>query len=78
MKFLYLGNHGSDDPTRAGLTLLMAKGAVEAGYGVEIVLQGEAVSLFHPTIAENVQPVGLPSVKELLGFLRDNKIPVYG
>jgi predicted peroxiredoxin len=56
----------------------MAKGAVEAGHDVEIALQGDAVVLFNETTAANVQPVGLPSVQELLGFLRDNKIPVYG
>lgn len=78
MKFLYIGSHGFEDPTRAGLNLHMAKGAVEAGHTVEVVLQGDAVVLFNDTIAENVHPVGLPGVKELLGFLRDNKIPVYG
>jgi predicted peroxiredoxin len=78
MRFLYIGSHGFEDPTRAGLTLLMAKGAKEAGHDVEVALQGDAVALFNETVAQNVQPVGLPSVKELLAFCRDNKIPVYG
>ena len=78
MKFLYIGSHGSEDPTRAGLNLVMAKGAQEAGHDVEVVLQGDAVVLFNETISDSVQPVGLPSVKELLGFLKENKIPVYG
>lgn len=78
MKFLYIASHGSEDPTRAGLAFMMAKGAKEAGHEVEIALQGDAVILFNPTVAENVQPVGLPSLKELMGFARDNKIPVYG
>ena len=78
MKFLYIGSHGSEDPTRAGLTLLMAKGAKEAGHDVEVVLQGDAVVLFNETVSDNVQPVGLPSIKDLMGFLKDNKIPVYG
>jgi predicted peroxiredoxin len=78
MKFLHMGSHGPEDPTRAGLPLFMAKGALEAGHTIEILLAGDAVLLFEEPIAANVQPVGLPSVKELLGFLRDNRIPVYG
>ena len=78
MKFLYLGSFGSEDPTRAGLTFVMAKGAKEAGHDVEIALQGDAVVLFNEAVAANVQPMGLPSLKELLAFTRTNKIPVYG
>ena len=78
MKFVYLGSHGPEDPTRAALPLHMAKGAVEAGHSAEVVLQGDAALLFNETIAANVQPVGLPSVKELLAFLRDNHVFVFG
>ena len=78
MKFLYIGSFGSEDPTRAGLTFVMAKGAKEAGHDVEIALQGDAVVLFNEAVAANVQPMGLPSLKELLAFTRSNKIPVYG
>ena len=78
MKFLYIGSFGSEDPTRAGLTFVMAKGATEAGHDVEIALQGDAVVLFNEAVAANVQPMGLPSLKELLAFTRANKIPVYG
>ena len=78
MKFLYIGSFGSEDPTRAGLTFVMAKGAKEAGHDVEIALLGDAVVLFNEAVAANVQPMGLPSLKELLAFTRANKIPVYG
>ncbi len=78
MKFFYLGSHGPEDPTRAGLPFHMAKGALEAGHTVEVALQGDAALLFNETIAANVQPVGLPSVKDLLGFLQENHIPVFG
>ena len=78
MKFLYIGSYGSEDPTRAGLTFVMAQGAKEAGHDVEVALQGDAVVLFNDAVAENVQPVGLPSVKELLTFIKANQIPVYG
>ena len=56
MKFLYIGSFGSEDPTRAGLTFVMAKGAKEAGHDVEIALQGDAVVLFNEAVAANVQP----------------------
>ena len=29
-------------------------------------------------VAENVHPVGLPSLKELLASIKTNQIPVYG
>ena len=78
MKFPYIGSFGSEDPTRTGLTFVMAKGAKEAGHDVEIALQGDAVVLFNEAVAANVQPMGLPSLKELLAFTRTSKIPVYG
>ena len=78
MKFLYIGSFGSEDPTRAGLPFVMAKGAKEAGHDVEVALQGDAVVLFNEAVAANVQPMGLPSLKELLAFTRTNNIPVYG
>jgi predicted peroxiredoxin len=78
MKLLYLGSHGPEDPTHAALPLHMAKGAVEAGHSAEVVLQGNAALLFNETIVANVQPVGLPSLKELFAFLRDNRVPVFG
>jgi predicted peroxiredoxin len=78
MRFLYIATHGSDDPTRASLPFQMAKGAKEAGLEVSIALMGDSVILFNETIAGNVQGVGLPSLKELMQFARENKIPVYG
>jgi len=57
---------------------MMAKGAKEAGHEVAVALTGDSVILFNETIASSVQGVGLPSLKELMQFARDNKIPVYG
>jgi predicted peroxiredoxin len=78
MRFVYIGTAGSEDPTRAGLPLFLARGAREAGQEVEVILAGDAVVLFTPAVADNVQPVGFPAVKELLAFARENAIPVYG
>ena len=36
MKFLYIGSFGSEDPTKADVAFVMAKGAKEAGHDVEI------------------------------------------
>jgi predicted peroxiredoxin len=78
MKFLYLSSSRPEDPTRAALPLHMASGAAEAGHTVEIVFQGEAAFLFNETVTANVHPVGLPSVKDLLAFVRESRISVFG
>jgi predicted peroxiredoxin len=78
VKFFYVATHGSEDPTRATLPFLMAKGAKEAGYDVEIALMGDSVVLFNETVAANIQGVGIAALKDLMQFARDNKVPVYG
>jgi predicted peroxiredoxin len=69
--------HGSENPTRAGLGWLMAKGMVEAGHSPEITLAGDGAILAFKTVAENVIPVGLPPLKELIAFALEHKVPVY-
>ena len=78
MKFFINGTFGSDDPTRATLTFLQAKGAVEAGHEVKIALSGDAVVLLDPTVQENVLGMGLPPLKEILAFLKEKSVPVFG
>ena len=63
---LYVGSYGSDDPTRAVLPLLSARGAVEAGHQGEVFLVGEAVYLMRDMIADSLNPVGWPNVGEVL------------
>lgn len=70
-------NHGSEDPTKAGLAFLFAKGAIEGGHRPEILLAGDASVLARRTVVENVLPVGLPSLKDLVAFAVENKVPVY-
>ncbi len=41
-RILIISTHGSEDPTRAGLAFVMAKGAVEAGHRPEVLLAGDA------------------------------------
>ncbi|HJQ63087.1 MAG TPA: hypothetical protein VJ834_09500 [Burkholderiales bacterium] len=78
MKFHVTGTSGSENPTKATLIFLHAKGAKEAGHDVSISLLGDAVVLLNPAIAKNIQGVGLPPLPELTNFARDNGIPVYG
>ncbi len=39
-KILYIGTHGTDDPTAATFPFLMAKGAIDAGHETGIILMG--------------------------------------
>ena len=78
MKFFYTATHGSEDPTRATLPFVMAKGAKEAGHDVEIALMGDSVVLFNEAVSGSVHGIGFDPLKDLMKFARDNKIPVYG
>ncbi len=76
-RILIVSTHGSEDPTRAGLAFVMAKGAVEAGHKPEILLAGDASILARKVVTESVLPVGLPPLKDLAQFVVENKVPVY-
>lgn len=76
MRLLYIATHGTDDPTRATFPFLMAKGALEAGHETGIMLMGEAAHLIKDHIAEQVQGVGVPPLKELRDFLISKQIRI--
>ena len=76
-KVLILATSGSEDPTRAGLAFLFAKGVVEAGHEPEIALIGDGAVLAKQSVAEGLQPVGLPPLKDLIAFALENKVPVF-
>jgi uncharacterized protein len=76
-RILIVSTHGSEDPTRAGVAFIMAKGAVEAGHKPEILLAGDAAVLARKVVAESVLPVGLPPLKELAQFAVEHSVPVY-
>ena len=76
-RMLIVLTHGSEDPTRAGLAFLFAKGAVEAGHKPEVLLAGDASVLARKVVAENVLPVGIPPLKDLIQFSLDNGVPVH-
>lgn len=75
-KLLYIGTHGTDDPTRATFPFLMAKGAIEAGHEAGIILMGDAAPLIKDSIAAQIQGVGVPPLKDLAGFLHDRRVRI--
>lgn len=74
---LFIGFHGSEDPTKATLPFLMASGALDAGHETAIILMGDAAVLMNDTVADNVQGIGFPPLKELLAKVIQNKVPIY-
>lgn len=75
-KLLYIGTHGTDDPTRATFPFLMAKGAIEAGHEPGMILMGDAALLIKDHFAAQIQGVGVPPLKELLSFLHERQIRI--
>ncbi len=76
-RILIASTHGSENPTRATLPWLTAKGAIEAGHQPQIVLAGDAAILANRTIAESVLGVGIPPLKELIAFAMEKNVPVF-
>jgi predicted peroxiredoxin len=76
-KLLLISTHGSENPTRATLPWLLAKGAIEAGQQPQIVLAGDAAILAHKAVADSVQGVGIPPLKELVAFAMEKGVPVF-
>jgi predicted peroxiredoxin len=57
---------GSDDPTRAALTMHLAQAALQSGHQAEVFLTGEAVALMKTDIANSLVGVGLANVGEMI------------
>lgn len=76
-KVLYSSTYGSDDPTRASLPFHMALGAVEAGHQPQIALIAEATYLMKASLADTIQGVGIPSLKDLLARVTEHNIPIH-
>jgi predicted peroxiredoxin len=74
---LFIGMHGSEDPTKATLPFLMAGGALDAGHKTAIILVGDAAVLMNSTVADNVHGIGFPPLKELMAKVVAAKVPIY-
>ena len=68
-KLLFVGTHGTDDPTKATFPFLMAKGAIDAGHETGLILLGEAAPLIKDSISSQIQGIGAPPLQELKDFL---------
>lgn len=75
-RLLYVGTHGTDDPTRATFPFLMAKGAIDSGHEAGIILQGDAAVLIKDDIAAHIQGYGVPPLKELMEFLVQRNVRI--
>ena len=78
MTILYLSTSGSSDPTRASIPLhIAANGSIEAGQQCAVVLAGDATEFASREVAEGVEGVGVPPVRDLLQKLVQNQVPIY-
>ncbi len=68
---------GTDDPTKATIPFHLARGAKQAGIKVRIVLAGDSAELVRSGVAETVRGKGVPPLKEVLDFARDNAIEIH-
>jgi len=63
---LYVGTHGMDDPTRAGLIFAAANEEQEHYKDAVIALLGDAVFLLNDRIAAETSPSARASLKDLI------------
>lgn len=75
-RLLYIGTHGTDDPTKATFPFLFAKGAIDAGHETGIILMGEAATLIKDSISRQVQGIGTPPLQELKEFLVQREVRI--
>jgi predicted peroxiredoxin len=75
-KLLYLGSHGVEDPTKAGLVFVGANGARDAGHEATVALVGDATLLMKDAIAAATVPVGWPAVAELMRTAVDKGVTI--
>jgi predicted peroxiredoxin len=78
MKLLYIVTKGTDDATLASVPLhIAANGSLELGQEVSVVLAGDATELVIGDNVQNMEGVGVPPLRELLGKLKEHRVPVY-
>jgi|SRR5262245_42397669 len=74
---LYVGTHGMDDPTRAGLIFAAANQEQRQYADAVIALLGDAVFLLNDTIAAETRPSARASLKQLIDEAHDLKIKIF-
>jgi predicted peroxiredoxin len=68
---------GTTDATKATIPFHLARGAKQAGIDVRIVLAGDSTELIRQGVAETVRGKGVPPLREVLDFARDNGIRIH-
>jgi predicted peroxiredoxin len=68
---------GTNDATKATIPFHLARGAKQAGIDVRVVLAGDSTELIRQGVAETVRGKGVPPLREVLDFARDNGIPIH-
>ena len=68
---------GPENPTRAALSLLVARTAAEEGHEVQVFLAGDGVQLARPETAEVAAGIGTGSVSEHLDALAQGGVPLF-
>jgi predicted peroxiredoxin len=78
MRTLYMTTSGTSDPTRASIPLHLAvNGSLEVGHTVSVVLAGDATEVVKSEIAERLEGLGVPPMRDLLAKARQHQVPVY-
>ncbi len=68
---------GLNDATKATIPFHLARGAQQTGVQVRIVLAGDSTELLKTGVADSVQGKGVPPLKEVLTYARDNRIKIH-
>jgi predicted peroxiredoxin len=68
---------GVNDATKATIPFHLARGAKQSGVDVRIVLAGDSTDLIRSGVADTVRGKGVPPLREVLDFARDNGIPIH-
>ncbi|MEE9324019.1 MAG: DsrE family protein [Dehalococcoidia bacterium] len=76
-KLMFVGTHGSENPTKSVLPFLGANGASEAGIEAEVFLVGDAVVVMKDVVANNTVPMGWPPLKDLMATTIRNKVSIF-
>jgi predicted peroxiredoxin len=78
MRVAYMSVTGPSDATRASVPFHLAvNGSTQVGQDVIIVLGGDATDVVLSGVADKVEGVGIPPLRELLAKAREQLVPVF-
>lgn len=70
-KLVFMVTHGPADAELATIPFVMAAAALASDVGVVMGFQGDAVELVRTGVAEGVEAPGFPTLRKLLGDVRE-------